>query len=62
MQITLSISILKNKNKVLTFTENQSIYKPTSEVHRISNTWTNLLEIIEVRAVSHLGKYDIDCF
>jgi mannose-1-phosphate guanylyltransferase/mannose-6-phosphate isomerase len=46
-------------DKVLTLTENQSIYIPLGEVHRLANPGTIPLEIIEVQSGSYLGEDDI---
>ncbi len=46
-------------DKVLTLTENQSIYIPLGEVHRLANPGRIPLEIIEVQSGSYLGEDDI---
>jgi mannose-1-phosphate guanylyltransferase/mannose-6-phosphate isomerase len=45
--------------KVSLLTENQSIYIPLGEVHRLSNPGVIPLEIIEVQSGSYLGEDDI---
>lgn len=50
---------ITNGDKVLTLTENQSTYIPLGEVHRLANTGTIPLEIIEVQSGSYLGEDDI---
>lgn len=50
---------ITNGDKVLTLTDNQSIYIPLGEVHRLANLGTIPLEIIEVQSGSYLGEYDI---
>lgn len=46
-------------DKVTLLTENQSIYIPLGEVHRLSNPGLVPLEIIEVQSGSYLGEDDI---
>jgi mannose-1-phosphate guanylyltransferase / mannose-6-phosphate isomerase len=46
-------------NKVTLLTENQSIYIPLGEVHRLANPGVIPLEIIEVQSGSYLGEDDI---
>lgn len=46
-------------DKVLTLTENQSIYISLGEVHRLANPGNIPLEIIEVQSGSYLGEDDI---
>ena len=48
--------------KTITLTENQSTYIPLGEVHRLRNTSTVPLEIIEVQSGSYLGEDDIERF
>ena len=50
---------ITNEDKVLTLTENLSIYIPLGEVHRLSNPGTISLEIIEVQSGGYLGEDDI---
>lgn len=50
---------IKNGEKQLTLTENQSTYIPLGQVHRLSNPGTTPLEIIEVQTGSYLGEDDI---
>lgn len=45
--------------KVFTLTENQSTYIPLGEVHRLANSGSIPLEIIEVQSGSYLGEDDI---
>ena len=45
--------------KVVLLTENQSIYIPLGEVHRLANPGKLPLEIIEVQSGSYLGEDDI---
>ena len=45
--------------KVTLLTENQSIYIPLGEVHRLANPGVIPLEIIEVQSGSYLGEDDI---
>ena len=49
-------------DKTITLTENQSTYIPLGEVHRLSNTGTIPLEVIEVQSGSYLGEDDIERF
>lgn len=46
-------------DKVTLLTENQSIYIPLGEVHRLANPGVIPLEIIEVQSGSYLGEDDI---
>ncbi len=48
--------------KVFVLTENQSIYIPLGEKHRLENPGTIPLEIIEVQSGSYLGEDDIERF
>jgi mannose-1-phosphate guanylyltransferase / mannose-6-phosphate isomerase len=50
---------ITNGSKVFTLTENQSTYIPLGEVHRLANSGTIPLEIIEVQSGSYLGEDDI---
>ena len=50
---------ITNGDKVLLLTENQSTYIPLGEVHRLANSGTLPLEIIEVQSGSYLGEDDI---
>jgi mannose-1-phosphate guanylyltransferase/mannose-6-phosphate isomerase len=50
---------ITNGDKVLMLTENQSTYIPLGEVHRLANTGSIPLEIIEVQSGSYLGEDDI---
>ena len=50
---------ITNGGNVLTLTENQSIYIPLGEVHRLANPGSIPLEIIEVQSGSYLGEDDI---
>jgi len=50
---------ITNGDKVLTLTENQSTYIPLGEVHRLANSGTIPLEIIEVQSGSYLDEDDI---
>jgi mannose-1-phosphate guanylyltransferase/mannose-6-phosphate isomerase len=50
---------ITNGSKVLLLTENQSTYIPLGEVHRLANSGTIPLEIIEVQSGSYLGEDDI---
>jgi mannose-1-phosphate guanylyltransferase/mannose-6-phosphate isomerase len=50
--------ITNGDNKLL-LSENQSIYIPLGEVHRLANPGTIPLEIIEVQSGSYLGEDDI---
>ena len=45
--------------KVTLLSENQSIYIPLGEVHRLANPGSISLEIIEVQTGSYLGEDDI---
>ena len=44
---------------VSTVCENQSVYIPQGDVHRLSNPGKILLELIEVQTGSYLGEDDI---
>jgi mannose-1-phosphate guanylyltransferase len=46
-------------DKVLTVRENESVYIPQGEVHRLANPGKILLEMIEVQTGSYLGEDDI---
>jgi mannose-1-phosphate guanylyltransferase len=46
-------------DKVQTVRENQSVYIPQGDVHRLSNPGRILLEMIEVQTGSYLGEDDI---
>jgi mannose-1-phosphate guanylyltransferase/mannose-6-phosphate isomerase len=50
---------ITNGDKVMFLTENQSTYIPQGEVHRLANTGTLPLEIIEVQSGNYLGEDDI---
>jgi mannose-1-phosphate guanylyltransferase/mannose-6-phosphate isomerase len=50
---------ITNGSKSLTLSENQSTYIPLGEVHRLANSGTIPLEIIEVQSGSYLGEDDI---
>lgn len=50
---------ITNGDTVLTLTENQSTYIPLGEVHRLANSGSIPLEIIEVQSGSYLGEDDI---
>lgn len=45
--------------KVMMLAENQSVYIPQGELHRLSNSGKILLELIEVQTGSYLGEDDI---
>jgi len=46
-------------DRVMTLGENESIYIPRGEVHRLANPGKILLELIEVQTGSYLGEDDI---
>ncbi len=46
-------------DRVITLNENESTFIPLGEQHRLSNTSTDILEIIEVQSGSYLGEDDI---
>ncbi len=50
---------ITNGNQVLILTENQSTYIPLGQQHRLVNSGTTPLEIIEVQSGSYLGEDDI---
>jgi mannose-1-phosphate guanylyltransferase/mannose-6-phosphate isomerase len=50
---------ITNGDKVMFLTENQSTYIPQGELHRLANTGTLPLEIIEVQSGTYLGEDDI---
>ena len=50
---------ITNGDKVMLLTENQSTYSPLGEVHRLANSGSIPLEIIEVQSGSYLGEDDI---
>ena len=50
---------ITNGDNVLTLAENQSVYIPQGQVHRLANPGTMPLEIIEVQTGSYLGEDDI---
>jgi len=50
---------ITNGDTVLLLTENQSTYIPLGEVHRLANSGSIPLEIIEVQSGSYLGEDDI---
>lgn len=45
--------------KVMMLTENQSVYIPQGELHRLGNSGKILLELVEVQTGSYLGEDDI---
>ena len=49
-------------DETITLTENQSTYIPLGKVHRLSNSGSIPLEIIEVQSGSYLGEDDIERF
>lgn len=46
-------------DKVVTMSENESVYIPCGEVHRLANPGKILLELIEVQTGGYLGEDDI---
>ncbi len=48
-----------NGDQVLRLVENQSTYIPVGQKHRLTNTGTTLLELIEVQSGAYLGEDDI---
>ncbi len=50
---------ITNGEKVLTLTENQSTYIEQGQIHRLANSGTIPLEIIEVQSGKYLGEDDI---
>lgn len=46
-------------DKVLTISENESVYIPRGELHRLANPGKILLELIEVQTGAYLGEDDI---
>jgi mannose-1-phosphate guanylyltransferase/mannose-6-phosphate isomerase len=50
---------ITNGDQVSTLTENQSIYIPLGQAHRLANPGTVPLEIIEVQTGDYLGEDDI---
>lgn len=50
---------ITNGDRVITLTENQSIYIPPGQTHRLANPGKAPLEIIEVQSGSYLGEDDI---
>jgi mannose-1-phosphate guanylyltransferase/mannose-6-phosphate isomerase len=46
-------------NQVVTLKENESTFIPLGEKHRLSNPYSEALEIIEVQSGSYLGEDDI---
>ena len=46
-------------DKILTLSENESIYIPLGAVHRLANPGEKLLEVIEVQSGTYLGEDDI---
>jgi mannose-1-phosphate guanylyltransferase/mannose-6-phosphate isomerase len=57
--VVKGIAEIRNGDKVLTLSENQSTYIPLGEVHRLANPGTIPLEIIEVQSGGYLGEDDI---
>jgi mannose-1-phosphate guanylyltransferase/mannose-6-phosphate isomerase len=53
---------ITNGDKTILLTENQSTYIPLGQVHRLANSGTIPLEIIEVQSGSYLGEDDIERF
>lgn len=51
-----------NNNQTIYLTVNQSTYIPKNTLHRLSNTSTNPLYVIEVQSGSYLGEDDIQRF
>ena len=58
---TAEIICTKDINDIKTFilSENESIYIPKTYIHRLSNPWKELLEIIEVQVWNYLEEDDI---
>lgn len=50
---------LRALTKELILTENQSVYIPLGELHRLTNPGKVPLELIEVQSGSYLGEDDI---
>jgi len=48
-----------NGEQVITLHENESVYIPVGQKHRLTNRGTEALEIIEVQSGSYLGEDDI---
>ena len=46
-------------DKVMTLGENESVYIPQGEIHRLHNPGKIVLELIEVQSGSYLGEDDI---
>ena len=49
-------------DKVRTIQENESVYIPIGDVHRLANPGKIPLELIEVQVGSYLGEDDIQRF
>jgi len=49
-------------DKKITLKQNESTYIPLGHTHRLSNTSTDILEIIEVQSGEYLGEDDIERF
>ena len=57
--VVKGVAEITNGDQVITLTENQSTYIPQGQTHRLANTGTEPLEIIEVQSGSYLGEDDI---
>jgi mannose-1-phosphate guanylyltransferase/mannose-6-phosphate isomerase len=57
--VVKGVAQITNGDQVITLTENQSTYIPQGQTHRLANTGTTPLEIIEVQSGSYLGEDDI---
>ena len=57
--VVKGIAQITNGNQIITLTENQSTYIPQGQTHRLANSGSEPLEIIEVQSGSYLGEDDI---
>lgn len=57
--VVKGVAEITNGDKVTTLTENQSMYIPQGQTHRLANRSNESLEIIEVQSGSYLGEDDI---
>jgi mannose-1-phosphate guanylyltransferase/mannose-6-phosphate isomerase len=57
--VVKGVAEITNGDQVITLNENQSIYIPQGQTHRLANRGSEPLEIIEVQSGSYLGEDDI---
>jgi len=57
--VVKGVAEITNGDQVITLNENQSTFIPQGQTHRLANSGTEPLEIIEVQSGSYLGEDDI---